>query len=363
MSGGHKPAKFMTKRDYYEILGLQRGVDDAAIKKAYRQLALQYHPDRNPGDHTAEERFKEASEAYEVLSDPDRRRIYDAYGHAGLEGRGYHGFEGVEDVFSSFGDIFEDLFGMGFAGGHGRGRRRARGGNDLREDLTITFGESAHGVERDITATRLMNCEDCGGSGDAPGSRRENCAACGGHGQVAHRQGFFMIQTTCPKCHGEGSRSSKQCDNCRGQGRVRASRKLHVKVPAGVANGMRLVMRGEGEGGERGGPPGDLYVFITVKPHAKWQREGDDVVDHLEIQYPQAALGHTVKIATLFGEAQLEIPPATPHGARLRIPKKGFPNVQGRGQGDHVVEIHIRLEKKLSKRAKELLKELEKELD
>jgi molecular chaperone DnaJ len=353
----------MIKRDYYEVLGLAKDSDDGSIKKAYRKMALQYHPDKNPGDHSAEDRFKEASEAYEVLSDPDRRRIYDAYGHAGLEGRGYHGFEGgVEDIFSSFGDIFGDLFGMGFGAGHGRGGRRARGGSDLREDITITFEESAHGVEKDIMATRHASCEECKGSGDAPGSTRETCSACGGHGQVAHRQGFFMIQTTCPRCHGAGSKSSKHCDHCRGQGRVRNTRKLHVKIPAGVADGMRLILRGEGEAGEHGGPSGDLYVFIAVKPHARLRREENNIIDHAEISFPQTALGHIITVHTLFGDEKLEIPAGTTHGTRLRIPKKGFPSLQGRGHGDHVVEIHIQVQKKLSKRAKELLKELGTEL-
>lgn len=353
----------MIKRDYYDVLGVERGVDGGEIKKAYRRMAMQYHPDKNPDDHTAEDKFKEASEAYEVLSDPDRRRIYDAYGHAGLEGRGYHGFEGgVEDVFSSFGDIFGDLFGGGFGAGHGRGRQRARGGADLREDVTITFEESAHGVEKDISVTRQVSCKECKGSGDAPGSTRETCATCGGHGQVAHRQGFFMIQTTCPRCHGMGSKSSKQCVHCHGHGRVRESRHLHVKIPAGVADGMSLVLRGEGEAGDHGGPAGDLYVFVAVKSHSHLKREGDHIIDPIEITFPQAALGHTTTVKTLFGDATLSIPPGTLHGARLHIAKKGFPSLHGRGHGDHVVEIHIQVQKKLSKRAKELLKELENEL-
>ncbi len=352
----------MIKRDYYEVLELERGAEGAEIKKAYRRMAMQFHPDKNPGDHTAEDKFKEASEAYEVLSDPDRRRIYDAYGHAGLEGRGYHGFEGVEDVFSSFGDIFGDLFGAGFGAGHGRGRSRARGGSDLREDLSITFEESAHGVAKEIKATRHASCKECKGSGDAPGSTRETCATCAGHGQVAHRQGFFMIQTTCPRCHGVGSKSSKQCTQCHGHGRVRETRSLHVKIPAGMADGMRMIMRGEGEAGEHGGPTGDLYLFVEVKPHAHLKREGDHIVDAIEITYPQAALGHTMMVKTLFGESELEIPPGTTHGTRLHIAKKGFPSLQGRGHGDHVAEIHIQVQKKLSKRAKELLKDLANEL-
>lgn len=351
----------MIKRDYYEVLSVSRTADSGEVKKAYRRMAMQYHPDKNPGDHSAEEKFKEASEAYEVLSDPERRQIYDAYGHSGLEGAGYHGFHGTEEVFSHFGDIFEELFGMGLGGQARRGGRRPRGGADLREDMTICFEESAHGVERDLTATRLSPCEGCHGSGAAPGSQRETCGVCGGHGQVTHRQGFFMVQTTCPKCHGEGSKISRPCGHCRGQGRVRSTRKLQVKVPPGVADGMRLVLRGEGEAGEHGGPAGDLYVFIKVKPHSRWRREGDDVLDDFEVSFPQAALGHHVTIATLFGDFPLEIPAGTHHGTRLRLPKKGFPHLHGRGQGDHVVEIKIRVEKKLSKRAKELLKEFETE--
>lgn len=353
----------MIKKDYYEVLGVTRQADGAEVKKAYRRLAVQFHPDKNPDDHTAENKFKEASEAYEVLSDPQKRQIYDAYGHAGLDSRGYHGFEGsTDDIFSSFGDIFQDIFGMGF-GGAQRGGHRARGGSDLREDVTVTFADAAHGVERDIKVTRLTACADCKGSGEAAGSQREPCSACGGHGQVAHRQGFFMIQATCPRCHGEGSKPSKPCTHCAGQGRVKVTKQLHVKIPAGIADGMRLIMRGEGEAGQLGGPSGDLYIFVSVKPHSRFKRGDDNVYDYLELTYPQVALGHQVTVETLFGPTELTIPAGTAHGVQLHIKGKGFPNVQGRGKGDHVVEIHVRVEKKLSKRAKELLKDLDTELN
>ena len=242
----------MTKRDYYEILGVSRDADTSDIKKAYRQAAFKYHPDKNPSNKEAEDRFKEASEAYEVLSDPQKRQLYDSYGHAGLEGAGFRGFSGMEDVFGSLGSIFEEFFGGspfgGFDFGFGGGRRRSAGrkGADMRYDITISFEESAFGVEREVSLTKQVACSACGGNGMAPGTSRETCKVCGGRGQVAHSQGFFMIQTTCHKCHGEGSVISRPCGECRGHGRVRASKKISVKVPPGVEDGMRLTLGGDG---------------------------------------------------------------------------------------------------------------------
>ncbi len=351
----------MIKRDYYEVLGLHRGSSEAEVKKAYRQMALKFHPDRNPDDHAAEERFKEASEAYEVLSDPERRQIYDAYGHRGLEGSGFHGFNDLDDIFSSMGSIFEEFFGgmggMGF-GSHGRGRRHARPGADLRFDLRITFLEAAQGVEREISLSRQVPCEECGGSGQKPGTGRVNCAQCGGTGHVTQRQGFFVLQTVCPQCRGEGSRVEAYCDACRGAGRVAKPGKLTVKVPAGISDGMQLVLRGQGEHGERGAPPGDLYVFIAVEPHEFFQRDGDDLLCVVPISFPQAALGCTIQVPGLAGELDVEVPAGTESGREVRLKGKGLPSVhRPKHHGDQVVRFAVKTPQKLSKRQRQLLEE------
>ena len=354
----------MHKRDYYEILGVNRDADPADIKKAYRQLAMKYHPDRNQGDKASEEKFKEASEAYEVLSDPQKRQLFDSYGHAGLEGAGFRGFSGVEDVFSSFGSIFEEFFGGGFGGLDmgfgGRKRSRARAGADLRHDITITFEESAFGVEREVNITKQAACEACGGSGAQEGTSRETCSSCRGSGQVAHSQGFFMIQTTCPKCRGEGSIIAKPCNECRGHGRVRKSKKINVKVPPGVEDGMRLILRGEGEAGENGGPSGDLYVVVSVRRHDLFKRDGDNVMMDLPVSFPQAALGAKIKVPTLYGEEEIEIPSGIETGESVKVKGKGFQNVHSKKKGDQIVEIFVKTPKKLSRKQKELLEEFVK---
>ena len=350
----------MIKRDYYEVLGVARDASDDEIKKAYRKLALKYHPDRNR-EHDAEERFKEASEAYEVLCDSGRRQIYDAYGHSGLEGTGFHGFTNMNDIFSSMGDIFEEFFGGmgGFSG-----RRRARMGADLRHDISVGFLESAGGVEREIEVAREVRCDSCEGSGMEPGTGRAACVACAGSGQVTQRQGFFVLSSPCPHCRGEGSKMEKPCGDCRGRGRVRKKKKLTVKVPAGIEDGMQLVLRGEGEAGEFGGPPGDLYVFVQVKTHDFFERRGDDVVCAVPISFPQAALGDSVKVPSLEGELEVEIPAGTESGDEARIKGRGFPNVHSRGRrGDQVVRFLVKTPKKLSKRQRELLEELKKSTD
>lgn len=353
----------MIKRDYYEILGIGRNASDEEIKKAYRKLALAYHPDRNR-EHDAEEKFKEASEAYEVLSDTGRRQIYDAYGHAGLEGSGFHGFTDVGDIFASMGDIFEEFFGGigGFSfGGRAGGRHRVRIGADLRHDIRLTFLEAAGGLEREIAVSRQSSCETCRGSGMAPGTDRAPCQACGGAGQVTQRQGFFVLQTTCPACRGQGSRIEHPCDDCRGHGRVRTTKKLTVKVPAGIEDGMQLVLRGEGEAGEGGGPPGDLYVFVGVTPHEFFERQGDDILCSIPISFPQAALGATISVPTLEGEAEVAIPAGTETGDERRLKDKGLPNVHYRRRhGDQIIRFIVKTPKKLSKRQKELLEEFSK---
>lgn len=353
----------MIKRDYYEVLGLDRSASESEIKKAYRKLALEFHPDRNPS-HDAEEKFKEASEAYEVLSDPSRRQIYDAYGHSGLEGSGFHGFSNVDDIFSSMGSIFEEFFGglggFGF-GTHASRGRHGRQGADLRYDLTISFLESFKGVQREISIATRVRCEKCGGSGAEPGTGRTNCKTCGGLGQVTQRQGFFVLQTTCPTCHGEGSKIEKPCDECRGHGLVRKTKKLTVKIPAGIEDGMQLVLRGEGEGGENGGRPGDLYVFVRVEAHDFFKRHEDDIVGEVPISFPQAALGAKIKVPFIDGEGEIEIKSGTETGEEVRIKNKGMPNVHHRNRhGDLIFRIVVKTPKHLSKKQKQLLEEFMK---
>ena len=265
------------KRDYYEILEVTRTASDGEIKKSYRQLALKYHPDKNPGDHAAEDLFKEASEAYEVLSDNQKRQIYDQFGHQGLQGQGFSGFSGVEDVFETFGDIFEDFFGFSSRRGGGRGQARATRGSDLRYDLEIDFKEAVFGTEKNIRVSKATSCEDCGGSGAKKGTGPTVCSQCQGRGQVRHSQGFFTISTSCPACRGQGSVIGDPCSSCRGQGHVKKTKEIQLKIPAGVDTGIKLMVHGEGEAGERGGSPGDLYVFISVKSHEFFKREGDDL--------------------------------------------------------------------------------------
>lgn len=355
----------MTKHDYYEVLGLSRNADEAEIKKAYRRLAMQFHPDRND-EHDAEEKFKEASEAYEVLSDPQRKQIYDAYGHAGLEGSGFHGFSNVDDIFSSMGSIFEEFFGgmggFGFGSRRGGGRHGARSGADMRHDLKVSFLEAASGVEHEVSISKHVKCEKCGGSGQTPGTGRVTCIACAGMGQVQQRQGFFVLQTTCPHCHGQGSKIERPCDECRGHGRVKKTKKLMVKVPAGIEDGMQLVLRGEGEAGETGGHPGDMYVFITVAPHEFFGRRGDDLVCAVPISFPQAALGLKIKVPSLEGEIEIGIPAGTESGDELRVRGKGLQNVHKRHhRGDLVVHFIVKTPKKLSKKQRELLEEFARE--
>ena len=354
----------MIKRDYYEVLGLDRSCSGAEVKKAYRRLAMEFHPDRNPHDHEAEEKFKEASEAYEVLSDSQKRQIYDTYGHQGLDSRGFHGFTNVDEVFGSMSDIFEEFFGgMGMGFGPGRSSRtRARIGADVRYDISITFMEAARGVEKEIKVDRHVECEECEGKGYPPDVHPKVCEACGGSGHVTQRQGFFVLQTGCPKCRGQGHVIEKYCNECRGAGRVRKGSKLTVKIPAGVEDGMRLILRGQGEKGESGGPPGDLYVFIAVEPHKLFERIGDDLLLAHEINFPTAALGSKVTVAGLEEELKVEVPAGTQSGDEVRIKGKGLPGVHHqKRRGDQVVRFVVKVPKKLSKKQRELLKKLMEE--
>ena len=289
-----------SKRDYYEVLGVERSATETDIKKAYRKLALRYHPDKNPGDKEAEEKFKEAAEAYDVLRDDKKRSIYDQYGHQGLEGAGFSGFGGFEDIFSSFGDIFEDFFGFGTGGRSGRSR--VHRGSDLRYDLTISFMDAAFGTETEIDVEKMQTCPTCEGSGCEPGTYPESCTSCNGHGQVSRSQGFFTVRTTCPSCRGAGQTIVSPCKNCRGAGQVKTTKKVSVKIPGGVDTGSRLRLSGEGEGGHNGGPNGDLYIFIHVMQHDFFARNNTDIICEIPISFVQATLGVKINVPPLNGK-------------------------------------------------------------
>ena len=348
----------MIKKDYYEVLEVSKNASQESIKKAYRQMALQYHPDRNPGNPEAEDKFKEASEAYEVLSDPQKRSLYDRFGHAGLKDSGFTGFNFDDifgsDIFTSFGDIFGDFFGT--RTGRARSPRPTRGA-DLRQDIEISFREAAFGVEKDIEVERYEICQTCQGTRVRPGTSPTVCRYCEGRGQVRHIQGFLSISTTCPQCRGEGQVIETPCPDCRGKGQSPKKRKLHLKIPAGVDNNSQLRVSGEGAVGERGGPPGDLYVFIRVKEDEFFSRQDDDVLCDIPISFTQAALGAEIQIPTLDGSHKLQIPRGTQSGTVFRIKKAGFPNVYGRGKGDQQVKVIVKIPTKLSKQQEELLRE------
>jgi molecular chaperone DnaJ len=330
----------VSQRDYFEVLGVERSAGAREIKAAYRKLAVAYHPDRNPGDAAAEAKFKEASEAYAVLSDPEKRARYERFGRGGLGG-GAAGFD--PETFGDFADILGDFFGAGFGDLFGR-RGRAGGpqpGADLRYELHLTLEEAAFGVDRRLEIPRLETCGSCSGSGGAAGSQPSTCKACGGRGQVRVTQGFFAVARTCPQCRGEGSVVSDPCVDCRGAGRVEKHRQVGISVPPGVDTGNRLRRSGEGEHGRRGGPPGDLYVDIVVLPHERFERHGPDILSRKAISFPEAVLGASLKIETLHGEEDLEIPPGTAHDALFRLRRKGVARLDGRGQGDHVVQVQL----------------------
>ena len=346
----------MEDTDYYTILGVSRDASEEDIKKSYRKFAMLYHPDRNPGNKEAEEKFKLASEAYEVLRDPEKRQIYDRYGIEGLKGTGFTGFRGFDDIFSAFGDIFEDFFGFGSPNKRGT---RARQGADLRYDLKISFHEAAFGIETEIEIPKIAPCEDCNGSGAKPGTYPSQCPSCKGTGQVTRSQGFFTISTTCGQCHGDGKFIPHPCKECRGAGRVRKNKKIQVKIPPGVDMGSKLRIRAEGEPGERGGPPGDLFIFIYVEPHDFFSREGDDIVCQIPISFPQAALGAEMEIPTLNGKKKISIPKGMESGEVFRIKGEGFPKLRGYGRGDQLVQVIVKTPKNLTKRQEEILSEFE----
>ena len=354
----------MSKRDYYEVLGVARQATEQQIKSAYRKLAMQYHPDRNPGDKQAEERFKEAAEAYAVLADSEKRSLYDRFGHAGVSGAGAGaGFDPT--IFADFSDIFAglgDVFGFGDIFGSRRRRGGPQRGADLRYDLEISFDESAKGAETTIQIPREETCEDCKGSGAAPGTTAETCTQCRGSGQLRYQQGFLTVARPCSNCRGTGKTIAKPCTTCRGAGRVSRERKLTVKIPAGIATGQRLRLYGEGEHGSAGGPPGDLYVVVHVQEHSFFHREDDDLYCELPISFPTLALGGDVKVPTLNGREQLHVPAGTQAGHRFKLRGKGMPNVSGRGHGDLYVVAKVAVPKKLNKEQKHLLEELARTL-
>lgn len=341
----------MTQRDYYQILGVSRNASESELKKAYRQLALKYHPDKNPGDQEAEDNFKEAAEAYEVLKDPEKRNIYDQFGKEGLKGRGFAGPRGFEDIFSAFGDIFGDFFGTG--GGPSTGA-------DLRLDVTISFQEAAFGAKKEIDITKQAGCDTCRGSGAKPGHAPQRCSTCHGTGQVVRTQGFFNVSSPCPTCHGAGQIITHPCTQCHGEGRVRVKKKVSINIPAGVDNGSRLRLRGEGESGPGGLPPGDLYVFLQVEPHEFFHREDNDLHCRLNLSFSQAALAAEIEVPILEeGKTRvISVPPGTQSGATHRISGAGIPHLRGHSRGDQIIHFSVETPKHLNKRQKELFKEL-----
>jgi len=347
----------VSKRDYYEVLGVSRTVTDQEIKSAYRKLALQFHPDRNPGDKAAEDKFKEAAEAYAVLVDTDKRHMYDRFGHAGLGGAATGGFDpnaftGFEDILGGLGDVF----GFGDAFG-GRRRGGAQRGADLRYDLEISFAEAATGTEASLQIPRQDTCEACKGNGAAPGSAPTTCAQCQGRGQLRYQQGFFTVARTCGQCRGSGSIVTKPCPTCRGAGRIQKDHKLSVRIPAGIATGQRLRLSAEGEAGPGGGPAGDLYVVIHVQDHAFFQRDGNDLYCEIPLNFPTLALGGEIQIPTLDGSEPFQIPAGTETGTAFRVRGRGMPDVSGRGHGDLVVTVKGATPRKLTKDQKKILEQ------
>ncbi|MCU0243240.1 MAG: molecular chaperone DnaJ [Acidobacteria bacterium] len=353
----------MARRDYYEVLGVRRDASAEEIKKAYRQLALKHHPDRNPGDQDAEDRFKEAAEAYSVLADAEKRSVYDRFGHDGLRGEGFQGFSGFDSsVFEDFEDILGNVFGFSFGGLFG-GRERSRGarrdrGRDLALEIEIGLDEAAAGVEREIKINRAEACPVCNGSKRKPGTQASSCPTCGGRGQVRYQQGFFTLARTCPRCHGGGEINATPCESCQGRGHVKEKRTLKVRIPAGVEDGSRLRLIGEGEAGDEDMPTGDLYVVTRVRKHPFFEREGNDLACEIAITFTQAALGARIEIPTLEGDEVLKVPPGTQPGEIVRIKGKGVPDVSGRRKGDLFVKVQVKTPGNLSKEQKALLGKL-----
>lgn len=347
----------MAKRDYYEVLEVDRSASLDEIKKAYRKMALKHHPDKNPDDPAAEEKFKEAAEAYSVLSNAEKRAQYDRFGHAGVSGSPFEG--GFDTVFADFADIFDGLFGFGdlFGRGGSRGRSRAHRGNDLQYELKITFLESAFGTATKIKIPVLETCADCGGSGAAPGTSPTVCTTCEGRGQMRYTQGFFTIARPCTHCGGTGRVIRTPCAACHGQGRVRREKTIEVKIPGGVTSGTRLRLQGEGEAGSAGGPPGDLYILVFAEDHPLFHREGSDLYLEIPVSYTQAALGHELILPTLFGDEKLKVPAGTQPETVFRLRGKGMPEIGTSSRGDLYVRVKVDVNKKLSREQRKLLEE------
>jgi molecular chaperone DnaJ len=346
-----------SKRDYYDVLGVNRDASDEEIKKAYRKLAMKYHPDRNPDAKDAEEKFKEAKEAYEILSEAGKRRAYDAYGHAGVNPQMHAGPGGPDAGFGGFAEAFGDIFGDIFGGG--RGRTSVYRGADLRYNLEVTLEQAARGTETKIRIPAMEECAACHGSGAKPGTKPQTCATCHGSGTVRLSQGFFSIQQTCPTCHGTGKTISDPCGTCHGAGRVKKHKTLQVKIPAGVDEGDRIRLAGEGESGVNGGPPGDLYVVIHLRDHSVFQRDGDDLHCEMPVSITMAALGGEIDIPTLEGHAKIRIPAETQTGQVFRLRGKGIKGVRSSYPGDLLCQVVVETPVKLTDRQKELLRELE----
>ena len=352
----------MAKRDYYEILGVKKNADEAALKGAFRKLAMQYHPDRNPGDTTAEQNFKDVNEAYQVLSDPQKRAAYDRFGHQAVDGSAGGGPGGFgPDFASSMSDIFDDLFGDFMGGRRGRSRSGRERGSDIRYNMEISLEEAFHGKTAQIRVPTSVMCETCSGSGAKAGTKPTTCGYCGGIGKVRASQGFYTIERTCPQCHGRGEVISEPCPDCSGSGRVTKERTLSVNVPAGVEDGTRIRLAGEGEAGLKGGPAGDLYIFLSVKPHELFQRDGADLFCRVPIAMTTAALGGQIEVPTLEGAmTRVKIPEGCESGKQFRLKGKGMPVLRSKTVGDLYIQVEVETPKNLTSRQRELLKEFEK---
>ncbi|HQU56596.1 MAG TPA: molecular chaperone DnaJ, partial [Chitinophagaceae bacterium] len=359
----------MTKRDYYEVLGIGKSASTDEVKKAYRKVAMQYHPDRNPGDKTAEEKFKEAAEAYEVLSDADKKAQYDRYGHAGLSGNGRGGFGAggmnMDDIFSQFGDVFgDDLFGSFFGGGRRSRSQQSRGvrGSNLRVKIKMNYAEIAKGVTKKIKVKKYNICSSCHGSGAKDKGSVQTCSTCQGSGQVRRVQNTFLGQmqtvTTCPSCNGEGTTVTAKCTTCKGEGREFGEETVNIEIPAGVQEGMQMNVGGKGNAGERGGPPGDLIILIEEEPHTELHREGQNVAYELHLSFTDAVFGTQIEVPTIDGRAKIKIPPGTQGGKIFRLKGKGFPTVNSHHKGDQLIQVSIWTPKELTKEEKELLEKL-----
>lgn len=353
----------MSKKDYYDVLGVDKSASKDEIKKAYRKLAMKFHPDKNPDDKGAEAKFKEASEAADVLTNPEKKGRYDQFGHAGVDGQGGGGFGqggfGGGD-FGDLGDMFGDIFGDILGGrGRGRGRSRGRAGNDLQMVVDIDFKEAAFGAAKNISISRNVGCGDCSGSGGKNGAQPVHCDMCGGHGEVRRQQGFFTVSSTCPKCQGSGQKISDPCQTCHGQGVKKKKVNLEAKVPAGIDNGQRLKLTGEGDDGTQGGPSGDLYLVINIKEHEVFEREGFDVHCTVPVSFSQAALGSEVEVPTLEGKVAVKVMAGTQSGKKMRLKGKGITRLGNYGSGDQIIKIHVETPTKLSSEQKDLFKQLE----